>query len=109
MKNNVIIVVSTIMIEALFLGLLSYLMGWKFIDTAFVGGLALFGVNWLSSFSESQSSNVLNATVKGWTGLDAGGIKLFRFTLSPIRVGLLLFMLIAIIGTFTFYSSYILG
>ena len=103
------IVLSTIVTEFILLFIISKLINLNFIDTLFIGGLGLFGFVWLFSFSMTQQSNVFNTSLKGVTGQDAGGIKVFRFKINPITLGLLIFCISSFVITMIYYSSYLIG
>ncbi|MEQ2528431.1 hypothetical protein WMO40_17230, partial [Bacillaceae bacterium CLA-AA-H227] len=70
------------------------------------GGVIIFGLLWLFLFSSNQSQNQYNARVKGTTGQEAGGVKLFRFRFSPISLGLVLFMVLSLCLTIVYYKDY---
>ena len=103
------IVLLTIATELIALFIISKLITLNFIDTLFLGGLGLFGVVWLFSFSMTQQNNVFNASMKGITGQKTGGIKVFRFNINPITLGLLIFCISSFIITMIYYSSYFIG
>ena len=103
------IVLLTIATELIALFIISKLITLNFIDTLFLGGIGLFGVVWLFSFSMTQQNNVFNASMKGITGQKTGGIKVFRFNINPITLGLLIFCISSFIITMIYYSSYFIG
>jgi len=106
MLKNTIIVLITILLETLFLWVVSILINWKFIDVMFIGGLVIFGVIWLFQFNSTQTQNILNASEKGWKGQKTGEIRPFEFKFTPVKLGLLIFAVISFFITMTTYSSY---
>ncbi|WP_273851912.1 hypothetical protein [Guptibacillus spartinae] len=103
------LVLLTIVTELIFLFIVSTFINLSFIDTLFIGGIGIFGVVWLFSFSMTQQNNVFNTSLKGVTGQDAGGIKVFRFKINPITLGLLIFCISSFVITMIYYSSYLIG
>ncbi|WP_456270969.1 hypothetical protein [Bacillus sp. AK031] len=100
------IVLLTMLIETGGLWIVSLVFGWNLMDVLFLGGLLIFGVIWLYLLFSNQTNNGFNAGVRGWTGQDAGEIKLFRFQISPVTLGIVLFMLLSFGLTIFYYSSY---
>ncbi|WP_421385213.1 hypothetical protein ACOJQI_10760 [Bacillus salacetis] len=104
--KKALIVILTILIEAGLLWLVSIFFGWNFMDVIFIGGLLIFGGIWLYLLFTNQNNNGFNASVKGWTGQDAGEVKIFRFKVSPVILGIILFMGISFGMTIFYYSAY---
>jgi hypothetical protein len=100
------IVLLTMFVEAGLLWVVSSLFGWDLMEILFLGGLLIFGLIWLYLLFSNQSNNGFNAGVRGWTGQDAGEIKLFKFQVSPVMLGIVLFMLLSFALTLFYYSSY---
>ena len=103
------VVLLTIFTELLSLLIISKLINLSFIDTIFIGGIGIFGIVWLFSLSMNQRNNVFNASMKGVTGQETGGIKVFRFKINPITLGLIIFCVSSFIITMIYYSSYFVG
>lgn len=99
-------VILTILIETGLLWGISIIFKWNLMEILFLGGVIIFGVLWLFLFSSNQSQNQYNARVKGTTGQEAGGVKLFRFRFSPITLGLVLFMVLSLFLTIVYYKDY---
>ncbi len=97
----------TILIEGIILWGASMLLGVSFMEIILLGALFFFGGVWLYLYLEKQSNNVFSASVKGWTGQDAGNITLFRIHISPVFLGMILFLVLSLVTTFIYYSSYI--
>lgn len=100
------IVLVTILVEALLLWVVSRILGWKFIDIAFLGGILIFGIKWLFSLYIHQENNEFNAYLKGDTGQEAGGVKPFEFNMTAIDAGLLLFITGSFLVTLGTYYPY---
>ncbi|WP_144510546.1 hypothetical protein [Bacillus sp. FJAT-22090] len=103
------IVLTTIAIETVVLWGVSLFFEWGFIDTIFLGGIAIFGCVWLSQLYFNQNNNQFNGYTKGWTGQNSGGIKQFHFKMSPITLGLLIFAGISFFITIIMYYPYFLS
>ncbi len=104
--KKTLIVLLTIITELLLLWVISLLFNFNFIDTAFFDSFALFGLIWCTSLMANRNSNIMNASIRGWTGQDAGGVKPFMFRVSPIILGLIFTVIISLIATLIAYSSY---
>lgn len=100
------VVLTTIAIEAIVLWLVSIFFEWVFIDTIFLGGIAIFGCVWLSQLYFNQTNNQFNGSMKGWTGQDSSGVKQFQFKMSPITLGIMLFAGISFFITIITYYPY---
>ena len=94
------------LIELGLLWAISILINWNLMEFLFLGSLLLFAIPWLFLYFNNQNQNVYNASVKGMTGQDAGGVKLFRFRFSPIILGLVLFMVLSFCLTVFYYYEY---
>lgn len=92
MKKSSIVLI-TVAIETMVLWFVSHFLGWVFIDTIFLGGLAIFGSVWLFQLYSNKTTNEFNATTRGWTRQDSGGIKPFQFNMSPITLGFFIFLM----------------
>jgi hypothetical protein len=100
------VVIVTMLIEGGLLWGVSEIFQWNLMEILFLGGLLIFGVIWLFVFYTNQIHNEINVGAKGWTGQDAGGIKLFQFRLSPITLGIVLFMVLSFCLTVFYYADY---
>lgn len=107
--NRIYAIAITIAIEAVSLWFISYILDWALIDTLFLGGLAIFGLVWLYSFYTHQLRNESNANAKVWSKQDTGSIKPFKFKMSAISVGLLLFTLGSFVVTIFAYYPYFIN
>jgi len=106
LSEKVNIIVVTVAFETVILWLVTLFFGWSLIETLFLGGLAIFGVVWLFQLNVNQTNNEYNATAKGFTGKESGVIKPFQFSLSPITLGLLLFLMVSFLITVITYYPY---
>lgn len=106
MLKRIYAVVITIAIEAVSLWIISYFLHWALIDTLFLGGLAVFGIVWLYSFYTNQLRNESNANARAWSRQDTGAIRPFRFKMSAVSVGLMLFTLGSFVATIFAYYPY---
>lgn len=105
--KKIYIVLATLTIETVLIWFASYLLQWKFVDTIFLGSLLLFGIVYLIRLYIHQTNTVFNANIAGWTWEEAG-IGPFRFRVSPIIIGLILYIIISFFVTLITYYSYFL-
>lgn len=103
------IIIATIAAETVLLYLISLLFGWSFLEIIFLGGLAIFGCIWLFQLNINQSNNQYNAHIKGWTGQTSGEIKPFQYKLSPVFLGLLIFLVGSFLITLIKYYPYFIN
>lgn len=107
--KKVYIIAITVAIETISLWLVSLFLGWNFIDTLLLGGLAIFGCVWMFKLHTNQTNNEFNAGTKGWTGQETGVIKPFQFKISSISLGLLIFVAVSFLITSIKYYSYFIN
>ena len=103
--KNVYIILVTLTIETVIIWFASFLLRWKFVDTIFLGSLLLFGIVYLFRLYIHQTNATFNANIAGWTWEEAG-IGPFRFRVSPIILGLILFIVISFFVTLITYYAY---
>lgn len=103
--KSIYIILATLTVETLIIWFASYLLGWNFIDTILLGSLLLFGIVYLFRLYIHQTNATFNANIAGWTWEEAG-IGPFHFRISPIIIGLILFIVISILVTFITYYRY---
>ncbi|QDP39217.1 hypothetical protein [Radiobacillus deserti] len=101
-------VLLTIGIEALLFLIISFIFKWKFLDTAFFGGITIFGGIWLISFYVHQENVVDRAMQRGMTGQDVGEIKPYKYNMTPVNLGLLIFALAGFCFILIGYAPYFL-
>jgi len=99
-------VILTMLIETGLLWIISIIFKWNIMEILFLGGVVIFAILWLFLYSSTQSNNQYNAGVKGETGQDSERIKLFQFRLSPITLGLILFIVMSLCLTVFYYYDY---
>ncbi|MFC0274990.1 hypothetical protein ACFFIX_27200 [Metabacillus herbersteinensis] len=85
--KKVLRVILTMLIEIGVLWGISIVFQLNLLEILFLAGVVIFAILWLFQFSSNQSQNQYIANIKGVTWQDAGGIKLYRFLLSPITLG----------------------
>ncbi|WP_175638441.1 hypothetical protein [Metabacillus schmidteae] len=104
--KKVLGVILTLLIETGVLWGISIVFSIELMEILFLGGVSIFAILWILLYSSTHSQNQYNANVKGMTGQDAGGVKLFRFRLSPITLGLVMFIVISFCLTVFYYYDY---
>ncbi|WP_400246426.1 hypothetical protein AB3U99_06325 [Niallia sp. JL1B1071] len=92
--KNIYIILVTFTIETVIIWVVSLILGWKFIDTIFLGSLLLFGIVYLIRLYIHQTNTAFNANIAGWTWEEAG-IGPFRFRVSPIILGFILYIVVS--------------
>ncbi|QHE53403.1 hypothetical protein [Pontibacillus sp. HMF3514] len=107
--KSFLIVLGTVLFEFLLILVVAKLFGVQVMEVLFLGGAFIFGVIWLSGYEMNRVNNIVKAGTKGWTGLDAGQVKLFRFEITPLMLGLILFMIISLVITFIYYAPYFMA
>ncbi|PER24519.1 hypothetical protein [Bacillus cereus] len=98
----------TIVVELAFIYLFSILVGWSFMDTFFLGSLAIFAITWLIIMSNYRNNNMDHAINKTLTGVETGEIKPFQFVFTPYISGTLSLVLISFVVTAIYYLPYFL-
>ncbi len=86
--------------------LFSWIVGWNYMETIFLSGLLVFGVVWMILLNHNQSTNILNATIKGTTGVSAGVSKPFTVTLNSFMIGTIVYLVTSGVATFIYYLPY---
>lgn len=104
--KNIVVVIGTILVKGILLWGISYLLGWKYIDFAFLGGVALFGIVWFFQMNFVQSNNQENAFLRGMYGNDVPKVNVFRFQIDPISIGMILYIILSGVSTFVYYIEY---
>ncbi|MYL35123.1 hypothetical protein GLW08_04060 [Pontibacillus yanchengensis] len=93
----------TIIIETILLWLFSLWLGVHLLEILLLGGISIFGIAWFFQQGSTYANNHINTMTRGWTGLDTGGVRVFRFKVGPVVFGLLMFILISLIITVIYY------
>ncbi|KAA0762660.1 hypothetical protein [Bacillus sp. SH5-2] len=98
----------TIVVELALIYLFSIMVGWSFMDTFFLGSLAIFAITWLIIMSNYRNNNMDHAVSKTLTGVETGEIKPFQFVFTPYIAGTLSLVLISFVITAIYYLPYFL-
>ncbi|KAA0545352.1 hypothetical protein FZW96_18440 [Bacillus sp. BGMRC 2118] len=106
MMKNIGIVLGTIVVKSALLWYISQLLDWKFIDFAFLGGVALFGLCWFFQMNAVKMRNENSSYSRGMYRNDDQGVEVFRFQLNPVLTGMILYILLSGISTFVYYIEY---
>lgn len=94
------------LIETCLLWAISIFIQWDFMEFFFLGGVLVFTILWLFLYFNNHNQNIYNARMKGMTGEVTERVKLFRFRLSPITIGLVLYMVLSFCLTIYYYYDY---
>lgn len=105
MKKS-IAVSLTIIVEFLLIWLIAITFSINLVEILFLAGIFVFAVIWILSLAVRNSSNQSHAHNKAFLVYKTGDIQLFRFQISPVIMGVLLFVLISAILTGLYYASY---
>lgn len=103
--KNIYIILATLTVETVIIWFASFLLRWKFVDTIFLGSLLLLGIVYLIRLYIHQTNTAFNANIAGWTWEEAG-IGPFHFRVSPVILGLILYIVISFFITLLTYYSY---
>ena len=104
--KKILAVCFTMVVEFLLIWLIAIIFSINLMEILFLASILVFAVIWLLSLAFRNSNNQSHAHNKGILGYKTGDIQLFRFQVSPIIMGVLLFVLISIILTGIYYASY---
>ncbi|PEY41672.1 hypothetical protein CN354_07660 [Bacillus cereus] len=103
---KVIKFIMTIALEFVGIYLFSKAVGWSFMETFFLGSMAIFGIIWLVALSMNRNANMDHALYKGVSGVDTGEVKPFQIILSPYIIGTISLVAISLITSIIYYSPY---
>ncbi|PES35164.1 hypothetical protein [Bacillus thuringiensis] len=98
----------TVVVELALIYLFSLLVGWSFIETFFLGSLAIFAIMWLIIMSNHRNNITDHVISKTLTGVETGEIKPFQIVLTPSIMGTLSLVLVSFIITAIYYIPYFL-
>ncbi|HDR7661024.1 hypothetical protein [Bacillus wiedmannii] len=98
----------TIVIELALIYLFSKLVGWSFMETFFLGSLAIFAIMWLIIMNTHRNNITDHAISKTLTGVETGEIKPFQIVFTPYMAGTLSLVLISFVITAIYYLPYFL-
>ncbi|TXR68063.1 hypothetical protein DM800_08705 [Bacillus sp. AY18-3] len=94
----------TVVVELALIYLFSKLVGWSFMETFFLGSLAIFAIMWLIIMNTHRNNITDHAISKTLTG----EIKPFQIVFTPYMAGTLSLVLVSFIITAIYYLPYFL-
>ena len=94
--------IITITLEVIGVYLFSKLVSWSFMETFFLGSLAIFGIIWLLALNINLNANMDHTIYK--TGKGKG--KPFQFIWSPYIMGTISLIAISLITSIIYYLPY---
>ncbi|MCI0763345.1 hypothetical protein [Bacillus sp. TL12] len=97
---NAIKFIITITLEVIGIYLFSKLASWSFIETFFLGSLAIFGIIWLLALNINLNANMDHTIYK------TGKVKPFQFIWSPYIMGTISLIAISLITSIIYYLPY---
>lgn len=86
--------------------LFSKLVGWSFMESMFLSGLLMFGIVWFVLLGLNRSTNMMDATIKGTTGISTGEMKTFKIQFNPFIIGSIVYLFTSAVITFIYYLPY---
>ncbi|QBP94418.1 hypothetical protein E1A90_27895 [Bacillus mycoides] len=98
----------TIVVELAIIYLFSKMVGWSFIESFFLGSLAIFAITWLIIMSNFRNNNMDHVTNKTFTGIEIGEIRPFQIVLTPYIMGTLSLVTVSFVITAIYYLPYFL-
>ncbi|MGF9963111.1 hypothetical protein [Bacillus rhizoplanae] len=99
-------IIITISVEIVAIFLFAKLIDWPFIESFFLGSLAIFSITWLLLLNMNRNANMERAITKSWTGVDTGEVTPFQVRMNPYMIGTLLLLTISLIITVIYYIPY---
>lgn len=96
----------TISVEVAAIFLFAKFVDWPFIESFFLGSLAIFSIIWLLLLNMNRNANMDRAITKSFTGLNTGEITPFQIRMNPYMAGTLLLLIISFITTVIYYVPY---
>lgn len=103
---KVLKIILTISVEIAAIFLFAKFVGWSFIESFFLGSLAIFSITWLLLLNMNRNANMERAITKSWTGVDTGEVTPFQVRMNPYMIGTLLLLTISLIITVIYYIPY---
>lgn len=95
----------TIVVELAIIYLFSKFVGWSFMESFFLGSLA---ITWLIIMSNFRNNNMDHAMNKTFTGVETGEIRPFQIVLTPYIMGTLSLVTVSFVITAIYYLPYFL-
>lgn len=99
-------IILTLILEVALIFLFAKFTNWTFMESFFLGSLAIFGLIWLFLLNMNRNANTDRAITKGLTGLDGGEVTPFQIRMNPYMTGTLLLLTISFIITVIYYLPY---
>ncbi|KFN01981.1 hypothetical protein D0U04_08985 [Bacillus clarus] len=96
----------TIILELAGIYLFSKMVGWSFMESFFLGSLAIFAIIWLIIMSIYRNNNMDHAVNKNLTGVETGEIRPFQIVFTPYIAGTLSLVVISLIISIVYYLPY---
>ncbi|MGG2095504.1 hypothetical protein AB1283_23475 [Bacillus sp. S13(2024)] len=103
---KVLKIILTISVEVAAIFLFAKFVDWPFIESFFLGSLAIFSITWLLLLNMNRNANMDRAITKSFTGLNTGEITPFQIRMNPYMAGTLLLLIISLIITVIYYVPY---
>ncbi|MGE7631479.1 hypothetical protein ACQKMZ_03785 [Bacillus paramycoides] len=98
----------TIVVDLALIYLFSKMVGWSFMETFFLGSLAIFAIAWLIIMSNHRNNITDHVVSKTLTGVETGEIKPFQIVVTPYIAGTLSLVLVSFVITAIYYLPYFL-
>ncbi|MDC2863463.1 hypothetical protein [Bacillus sp. BP-3] len=95
-----------LILEVALIFLFAKFVNWTFMESFFLGSVAIFGLTWLFLLNMNRNANVDRVITKGLTGLDGGEVTPFQIRMNPYMTGTLLLLTISFIVTVIYYLPY---
>ncbi|WP_020061588.1 hypothetical protein [Bacillus sp. 123MFChir2] len=96
----------TIIIEVAIIFLFAKFVNWTFMESFFLGSLAIFGLTWLFLLNMNRNANIDRTITKNLSGVNSGEITPFQIRMNPYMTGTLLLLTISFIITVIYYLPY---
>lgn len=104
-KQTVKIILLTIAVEALLILGVSIYMDWSYIDVSSLGGIVIFGLNYLIKFNSYQVINTDNPSERVWASTENEHLP-FSYQMDPVRTGMLIYAIVSFGIAMAFYYPY---
>ncbi|MEI4800355.1 hypothetical protein WAZ07_03255 [Bacillus sp. FJAT-51639] len=96
----------TVFIEVATIFLFSKFGNWTFIESFFLGSLAIFEITWLVLLNMNRNTHMDRVITKSLTGFNTGEVTPFQIRMNPYITGTLLLLTISFIITVIYYLPY---
>lgn len=95
-----------LIIEVAIIFLFAKFVNWTFMESFFLGSLAIFGLTWLFLLNMNRNANIDRTITKNLSGVNSGEITPFQIRMNPYMTGTLLLLTISFIITVIYYLPY---